>query len=106
MSKRSDAEFVRIYGSWDRVEFVRWSPCVACGSTPCENAHTSSGGMGRKADAHTIVPPCPTHHRALHKIGAHKFAVQYLGADVGVDSTRLSDLAAMTEANWQVWKAK
>jgi hypothetical protein len=61
--KRSAATFARVYGSAERVEFVRWLPCLVCAMKPCENAHTVTGGTGRKADARTIVPLCHTHHQ-------------------------------------------
>lgn len=75
--KRKPSEFARIYGSPARVRFVARLGCVVCGRTPAENAHTESGGMGRKADADTIVPLCGFHHRELHFWGADTFADCY-----------------------------
>lgn len=66
---RTPSEFARIYGSKKRVEFVKGLPCAArflggppCSRGPSQNAHTETGGMGRKADARTILPFCATHH--------------------------------------------
>jgi hypothetical protein len=61
--KRSAADFARIYGSQERVRWVKSLPCCGCGRLPTddaqtENAHTVSGGKGRKADAATIAPLC------------------------------------------------
>lgn len=65
---RSAGEFARIYGSRERVAFVKSLPCAAlvlhqvCDG-PIDNAHTQTGGMGRKANADTIAPMCRKHHR-------------------------------------------
>lgn len=60
--KRTASAFARIYGSRERVEWVKSLPCVVCSYGPSENAHTENGGMGRKADYTTIVPLCHAHH--------------------------------------------
>lgn len=68
-AKRKKSEFARAYGSKERVEWVKAQACVMCSHLevatvqPCHNAHTVSGGKGRKADANTIIPLCPEHHR-------------------------------------------
>jgi hypothetical protein len=51
--------------------------------------------MGRKADAATVVPLCPAHHRALHQDGMATFEMAYR-----VD---LRAMAAQVEQSWQVW---
>ncbi|HSH45807.1 MAG TPA: hypothetical protein VK966_08125, partial [Longimicrobiales bacterium] len=57
--ERRDREWARAYGSEVRVEFVKALPCCVPGCrNRAENAHTESGGMGRKADADTIAPLC------------------------------------------------
>lgn len=71
--KRTPSEFERIYGSRARVRWVKSLPCVYCAmlnpllglatAGRSHNAHTVTGGMGRKADADTICPLCPAHHR-------------------------------------------
>jgi hypothetical protein len=71
--KRSASEFARVYGSRARVAWIKGLPCIACvaasplfgmpGASLSHNAHTVSGGQGRKADAATIVPLCASHHR-------------------------------------------
>ncbi len=71
--KRSASEFARIYGSKERVAWVKSQPCVYCNALspffgesqrgPSHNAHTVTGGMGRKAGFETIVPLCASHHR-------------------------------------------
>lgn len=71
--KRTKEEFNRIYGSKERVEFVKALGCVVCTALHplfgvatagrCQNCHTENGGMGRKASYLTIVPMCSNHHR-------------------------------------------
>jgi hypothetical protein len=105
--KRKPSEFARIYGSKERVAWVKAQPCVVCGRGPCENAHTEVGGIGYKAGYETIVPLCfqtTTRrvggitfesigcHRALHNMGRLSF--QFFNR---VD---LSTLAAETHTRW------
>jgi hypothetical protein len=71
--KRKPSETLRIYGPPARRAWIKSLPCFACaGLSPLfgwasqghsENAHTVTGGTGRKADADTIVPLCRSHHR-------------------------------------------
>lgn len=57
--RRTKREFARIYGSKDRVLFVKGLKCCCCGRTGwTENAHIENGGMGRKADYTKIIPLC------------------------------------------------
>ena len=74
---RSAKSFARIYGSKERVAWIQAMPSVVSGRTPCVNAHTVSGGMGRKADYHTIVPLTDAEHRELHQIGVKSFEQKY-----------------------------
>lgn len=71
--KRKAREFARAYGSPERVAWIRAMSCLVCRDTPSENAHVTSGGMGRKADADTIVPLCARCHGELHRNGAKTF---------------------------------
>lgn len=61
---RKPSEFKRIYGSKQRVEWVKSLPCSACGVVGySENAHVapaSEKGTGYKADAEWIAPLCGT----------------------------------------------
>ena len=116
---RSPEEYARIYGSPERVEWVKSLPCVTTWhddwwkfrghhtngrilfggtGTACkgkkENAHIVSGGTGRKADAHLIVPACHHHHAEMHR-GVQTFEARY-----GVD---LNAAAEQIEAKWQAW---
>ena len=76
---RRTKEWARAYGSTQRVEWIAARPCSVCGCPrrPCENAHTVTGGTGRKADASTVIPLCSYHHAELHQVGAHTFEVQH-----------------------------
>lgn len=93
---RTRSEFARIYGSKKRVAWIKSQPCIAAvwGCVgPMQNAHTENGGMGRKADAKTIVPACQHHHDEMHHEGVRTFAMRY-----GVHPKAL---AVSTEAAWQ-----
>lgn len=95
-AKRRTSEFARCYGSRARVAWVKAQPCVV-GSLGCDgpsqNAHTANGGMGRKADADTIVPMCDGHHRLLHCWGVETFSRSY--------ALDLPALAADTDRRWR-----
>lgn len=68
--KRSASEFRRIYGSRARVAFVKRLPCFSCWEVgESQNAHTVSGGMGRKANAAEIIPLCKACHALQHAKG-------------------------------------
>lgn len=99
---RKPSEFARIYGSRARVAWIKAQPCLYCrllspffgrpGTS--ENAHTVSGGKGRKADADTIVPLCPTHHKRYDEY-KHPFE-----RDAEVRQV-IKNFAAVYEARWQ-----
>jgi len=95
---RKDREFIRAYGSADRVAFVRSQPCVACGRTPSENAHTRGGGAGRKGDARFVAPLCHPCHDELHRRGPVAFAARHDGLD-------LDHEAAITDARYEQYRA-
>lgn len=62
--KRTSEEFARIYHSEERVQWVASLRCACgCNGTPCENAHTTNDGVGRKAGYETIIPLTPRCHR-------------------------------------------
>lgn len=90
---RSRDEFARVYGSKERVAWVKSLPCAACQRSNCQNAHTENGGMGRKADYDTIVPLCPDCHAALHRMGTETFSRLW--------SLDLSAYAAQVERAWR-----
>lgn len=91
--ERSAAETLRIYGPPERRAWIQGRECLVCGSTPCENVHTRSGGTGRKADACFIVALCPAHHRELHQHGQNTFEIKY-GLDLVIH-------AMLTDIIWQ-----
>lgn len=94
--KRHSKNWLRSYGSVERVEFVKGLPCVVgaaiCPFFQSENAHIEAGGAGRKSDAAKIVPLCAPHHREIHAVGRVLFE-QFNGID-------LNKAAAETEAAW------
>lgn len=86
----------RVYGSQDRAAWMRALPCAICGRSPCEVAHTTTGGMGRKADAETTIPLCPPCHRLQRQKGWS--ALLLLPPDRCRDV--LTTLAARYDAAW------
>lgn len=97
--KRKASEWSRIYGSKARVEWVKSLPCsvrlcAVLTAAPSENAHIETGGMGRKANADTIIPLCRGHHRLLHSWGSVTFQRM-----CRID---LAAAAADTERQWQL----
>lgn len=102
---RSAAEYARIYGSKERVEFVKSLPCVGCGRdwehtrVPIDNAHIENGGTGRKADHTKIVPLCsPTAPKFSCHGRFHRHGREDLEMWAGIN---LETAAAETEAAWQ-----
>lgn len=88
--KRRASEFVRPYGSKSRVGWVASLPCVVgllCDG-PTENAHTRTGGAGRKGDADSIVPLCRSHHVTLHRVGRASFERRYR-LDLAAEAARV-----------------
>ncbi len=93
-AQRKKSEFARCYHSVERVEFVNGLPCCVRGFHygPMQNAHTETGGIGRKAGYKSIVPMCFTHHHDLHASGAETFQ-----RDCNID---LSREAKLTDERW------
>lgn len=95
--KRRTKEWLRTYGSDERVKWVKSLTCLVYSpgfcEGPIENAHTESGGCGRRADADTIVPLCKFHHAQLH----------WCGRGVWEESREISLAACAleTERRWQ-----
>lgn len=96
---RKASEFARIYGSKERVTWVKQQPCVVAknGYVACygiiHNHHVKNGGQGRKADARFIVPLCERHHTGLHVCGRQTFE--------SLTNVHLETAAASTELAWQ-----
>lgn len=100
--KRRQSEFARCYHSKERVAWVKSLPCVICAGLspfiaavtgPRDNAHTESGGAGRKAGYETIVPLCRNHHRRLDE---HRKPF-----DQPELRQAVKDCASRIEASWQ-----
>ena len=91
-SKRRSRSFDRAYGGDARTAWIAGQPCLACGKTPSENAHVTTGGMGRKADARWIVPLCAPCHLRCHK-GRKTFEAQH-NLDLGI-------WAVIIDARWE-----
>ena len=93
--ERRVKERERAYGPEKRREWLTRQPCVACGRVPTEDRpnhqhHTRTGGMGRKADADTLVSVCPDCHRKHHD-----------GHELDVDWERE---ARRTDAAWRDYR--
>ena len=70
--KRKAKNWERAYGSKAFVQWISRLPCWACnyaGPSPRQAAHTTTGGMGRKADANTIIALCNVCHSKQHTRG-------------------------------------
>jgi RNase P subunit RPR2 len=80
---RKRKRLVEAFGSRERVEVIRRTPCVVCGVVPSENAHVRSRGAG--GTWRDVVPLCKDHHREQHA-GAVTFQARH--------QINLSDLAA------------
>lgn len=78
------------------MAFVKSLDCIAR-QWDCDgeihNHHTATDGIGRKADASTIVPLCARHRDVLHWVGTATFERMHR-----ID---LSAEAARTERRWQ-----
>lgn len=101
-AKRRESEFARCYGSRARVAWVKAQACIVCATIHplfglvkggCHNAHTVTGGKGRKADASTIVPMCPEHHRRYDQ---HRYPL-----DDSAFRESIKAFAARVDAAWQ-----
>ena len=71
-TKRRTTNWQRAYHSAARVAFVKSLPCAITGDTGYPrrvNAHTRTGGAGRKADYWTIIPLAPYLHELQHRKG-------------------------------------
>lgn len=99
----------RIYGG-EYADWIRSLPCEGCGyqGPAVEAAHTENGGMGRKADAKTLVPLCGPRlvpvegryqtpfegcHRFAHRVGHRKLEKVYK-----------VDLKAKAAELWATWQ--
>jgi hypothetical protein len=106
--QRKSKNWIRAYGSEQRVEFVRSLGCSVCGAIPSENAHIVTGGVGRKADAKSIVPLCGRrstfelafvgHHGLLHEWGRETFQRFF--------NINLAKAARETESAWRAHLAE
>ena len=92
--KRRGKEWLRAYGSPERVAFVASLPCIVS-DLRCvgaiENMHVRGDGAGRKADARHVVPCCAAHHRESHTIGIRTFASVYR-LDLAAEAARVEQL--------------
>jgi hypothetical protein len=89
-------EWARIYGSRERVEWVKAQPCVVDGYGPSENAHTENEGMSRKGHYTTIIPLCGSCHRLTHGVNGS-------WSWLGLTAEDRKRLAAETEAKWKLY---
>jgi hypothetical protein len=71
-AKRKAKNWARAYRSPAFVQWISRLPCWACGyagPSPRQAAHTETGGMGRKADANTVIALCGVCHAKQHQSG-------------------------------------
>jgi hypothetical protein len=99
--QRKSKEWLRAYGSVERVEWVKGLSCVGCGRRPSENAHTVSGGKSRKADANTIAPLCGD-IPGSSAFGCHMLYDRHLyPLHTEKARDRIKAAAVETESRWQ-----
>jgi len=94
-AKRSARNWARAYGSKAFVGWISRLPCWACGyagPSPRQAAHTITGGMGRKADANTIIALCNVCHAKQHQSG-------WLA--IGMTDESRARAAAQTQTMWE-----
>lgn len=92
--RRTASEFHRIYGGKERVTWIQSQPCLWCGSSePSQNCHTATGGMGRKADASTIVPLCAACHA--------RYDLRHPPIDTEFARQHLKAQAVLLDLKWQ-----
>lgn len=100
-SKRRNKNWIRSFHSAERVEWVNARGCLIHNAEcegPIQNAHTQGGGMGRRADASTVVGLCNGHHCELHHHGVVTFQNKY--------RVMLVVAAELVEAAWQLHALK
>ena len=95
--RRRDREWARAYGSKERVKAVKRMECLvpSCRNRS-ENAHTESGGTGRKADARTVANVCKAHHTlrddSMHRLGSAVLFNEVHNVDVFVAAAMIEQL--------------
>ncbi len=103
--KRAAREFRRAFGSSERVIWIQQQPCVWCGRTPSENAHTVTGGRGRREDAASIVPLCKgwNDERGIFHMGCHaKYDLHMAPFNTEEARAQVRACAAEIERLWQI----
>ena len=97
--KRKPSEFARIYGSKERVEFIKSLPCAACLAVGfSQNAHLlGNGGAGRKKSYTTVGPLCGGCHEQYDE---HRWAFNIVFPDF--DPIKVS---AETETAWLAYQS-
>lgn len=101
-AKRAAKNRLRAHGTPQFDAWIKSQHCVVCGYTPCDPAHTLSGGGSRKGDAESIIPICRLHHAEQHQFGKHTFAARHaLDIPALRDETQRAWLASSEYAAWQ-----
>jgi hypothetical protein len=93
-------KFAHEYGSKERREWISLHGCLACGRTPCDNAHTANGGKSKKGHFTTIVPLCAKCHAESHTIGVQSFEAKYSRMLCG---RTLKEWATTYAEAWEKW---
>ena len=95
--KRKASEWKRAYGSKARVRWLKAQPCAADGRMPCDVAHISSGGAGRKADHDQTIPLCSGIngcHAKQHQSGWMSIGLTEEGRRRAAENTELAWVAS------------
>ena len=94
VARKKPDNWARAYGSPSRVRWICSLPSIISGMSPCVNAHTRNGGIGRKADYAFIVPLTQAEHDELHQHGVGTFERKY--------HVNLEQRARTIEAHWKL----
>ena len=83
--------------NWKYRQWIRSLPCLVCGHTPAEAAHTGEGrGLRQKSSDYSCVPLCGF----CHRLGPHSYHV--LGKKA-FEQFHLVDLANLVEQMNALW---
>lgn len=85
--ERRERNWEDYYGSVERVKAIQRLSCLACGSTPSQNAHVRSRAAG--GTWKDVVPLCGKCHTEQHQVGVETFQ-ERRGLDLEAEAARLA----------------
>lgn len=90
--RRTKAEDLRVYGSREFRAFLRSHACLGCGyrGEAIQQAHRTTGGMGRKSGWQETAPLCGPRVVSLGHTGVRGGVARYLGCHTLYDDAKRS----------------